>query len=218
MGELNNEIHQDQQNLIHDHASQRVYAPIGGAGRFLTIKFSVILIYLFGVAFNFYPSVQLFFVTLAAVFEFWLCKNNDGLELVGMRWSHEIGDGGDPQWVFYSRPDPYVPMPLNSTMFWTGLFGGSFLWFCICFWALFQFSGMNLMIAMFVFGLHLVNSCCFWKCHNVSTKQADDVARSVLLGNRIENDGHENPETTSVYNQDTTEIHLDIKAESDSDQ
>ena len=218
---------QDQVDLIQDHIQDTFVASAGAAGRFLTVQFAVILVYLLGVACNFYPTVQLILVSFASIVEFWLCKNVDGLDLVGMRWSHEIGYGGDPQWIFYSRHDPYVPDPMNSNVFWFVLFGGCFFWFCIFFWAIFEFTGMNIFISLLVLAEHSCNACCFLKCHSVSTKQADDVARSVLLGpsfdnNKLEIDGGEesnnNNNNTQLNNVDTTDIHLDLKVDLDSDE
>lgn len=218
---------QDQVDLIQNHIQDNFISSVGGAGRFVTVQLIVIFIYLIGVACNFYPSIQLFLVSFAAIVEFWLCKNVDGLNLVGMRWSHEIGYGGDPQWIFYSRHDPYVPDPMNSNVFWFTLFGGCFFWFCIFFWAIFEFSGMNILISFLVFVEHACNACCFMKCHSVSAKQADDVARSVLLGpsfdnNKLEVEGQNNSNKTNsgqsqLNNVDTTDIHLDIKLDLDSE-
>ncbi|KAK8884134.1 Golgi apparatus membrane protein tvp23 [Tritrichomonas musculus] len=230
MNELKNEENnQDQVDLIHNHIQDNFVASAGGAERYIIVKFTVIFIYLIGVAFSFYPTLQLALVSLATIIEFWLCKNVDGLDLVGMRWSHEIGYGGDPQWIFYSRQDPYVPDPMNSNIFWFVLFGGFFIWFCIFFWAIFEFSGMNVLISFLVLAAHACNACCFLKCHSVSTKQADDVARSVLLdssfdnnnnGNGIEGKSNSNKVNNHqpLDNVDTTDIHLDVKLEPDSDE
>jgi hypothetical protein len=105
-----------------------------------------------------------------------------------MRWSHEIGDRGDPNWVFYSRRDPYVPEYLHASVFWSGLFVACVIWglaCVVCLVTLFTYEfTKNLFILClytFVFGLEIVNMVCFLKCHRVSTQQADDVARWVLL-------------------------------------
>ncbi|OHT16828.1 hypothetical protein TRFO_12913 [Tritrichomonas foetus] len=202
---------QDNEDLIQEHINGRISAPVGGAGRYFTIKVSVLLLYLLGVACGFWPTIQLTIVSIAAMTEFWLAKNVDGLELVGMRWSHEIGDSGDPRWVFYSRRDPYVPEPANSNVFWSGLFGGCILWLCITFWAMFDFTTMNTLIALFVLVLHSTNLAGFLACHSVSTKQADDVARSVLLGDNFESDKLEIEEDKEIpeLNDGNLEIQID---------
>jgi hypothetical protein len=165
---------------------------LSGVGVFIVLKFVTAL---FGVLVFFwadYPTPSSFLLLTAAFCEFWLCKNCHGLQLVGMRWSHEIGDRGDPHWVFYSRRDPYVPEPLHASVFWSGLFAACVVWglasLAALFVTLFKPRVFDLSLYAFAFGLELVNMSCFLKCHRVSTWQADDVARSVLLMTELDSD------------------------------
>ena len=119
---------------------------------------------------------------ILAMAEFWGTKNVDGLALVGLRWSHEICENGEPRWVFYSRRDPYVPEPANAAIFWAATFGAVLTWFAITLTTLFIWRFFYAVVALVICALHAVNVSCFVKCHAVSNRQADDVARSVLLG------------------------------------
>lgn len=128
------------------------------------------------------PCAGAFFIVAPALVEFWIVKNREGLNLVGLRWSHEIGDRGEPRWIFYSRKDPYVPEPINSTVFWSFMLGGIFLWVGIFIASILLWTWYYTLLCAGVMTLEIVNMACFMVCHSISAKQADDVARSVLLG------------------------------------
>ncbi|KAH0794408.1 putative ribose-phosphate pyrophosphokinase [Histomonas meleagridis] len=157
------------------------------SGRFLSLKVSLLLAYLVPILFDFYPSIKVFLTLLFSTIEIWFCKNVDGLNLVGMRWYHDTSSG-EPKWIFYSRPDPYVPEAYKSNIFWGGLFGIIVVWFIIFIWSIFSFSWFDTFICACIIGVESLNLICFLKCRSESSRQADEVVRSVLLGEMFDSD------------------------------
>jgi hypothetical protein len=158
------------------------------SGRYVILKLATVVVFLVSLSIRSYPALSAFLILTAALLEFWICKNADGLALVGMRWSHEISEHGNPSWVFYSRKDPYVPDRAQASLFWSGLFLTSLVWFALLFVSSFQWEWFTSMLCALVFAAELTNAFCFLRCHSVSAKQADDVARSVLLGDVFDSD------------------------------
>jgi hypothetical protein len=158
-----------------------------GSTRFILSKVITAALFLLSTLFSRFPSLCLILVLPPAVIEFWICKNCSGLELVGMRWSHEIVANSASAWVFYVRKDPYVPNQAHATVFWSGLFGSSIVWFGFFLGSIVS-HWFQAVLCGLVFALELTNTFCFLKCHSVSRKQAEAVARSVMLGESFESD------------------------------
>lgn len=157
----------------------------GSPSRFLLLKAATI----FGFFLSLIPKIpieiRIILVFVPFGFEFWFTKNADGMELVGMRWSHEI-ENGNPKLFFYVRPDPYVPEATNVKYFNLGLFGSTAFWGITFLISSFTSTVSTIFISLYIFSGELFNTLCFYQCYNVSTKQADDVARSVMLGDAFD--------------------------------
>ncbi|OHT15604.1 hypothetical protein TRFO_42442 [Tritrichomonas foetus] len=182
MEESSNSSIRDNEVLIDNHIMNAASSSSGVTSRYLITKFSVIFVFLISAILHFYPTLILTLVSISEIVEFWLVKNMFGLDLVGMRWSHEIGDSGESRWIFYSRPDPYVPEAACVRVFWAGLYGTFIIWTIIFLWTIFRSTWMNVFISLLVSVAQFVNLSCFLRCNNESTRQADDIARSVMLG------------------------------------
>jgi hypothetical protein len=162
-------------------------AHFSGSSRFILCKVATAILFLLSTAFSRFPSLLLVLVLTPAIIEFWICKNSSGLDLVGMRWSHEIVQNSAAAWVFYVRKDPYVPYQADATGFWSGLFVSSITWFGFFIWSLFG-RWFQTVLCGLVLGLELTNTACFLRCHSVSRRQAADVARSMMLRLSFESD------------------------------
>jgi hypothetical protein len=169
----------DQTRLIG--ASLATDFTIPAMSRFILLKVATLLSFFLSLFLDGLPTFTSVLVLAAASAEFWVCKNWDGLCLVGMRWSHEVNARGDPTWEFYSRRDPYVPGPANSVIFWSGMFGACLVWGLI---TLLAFPMRGPFVAVYggcVFAAEVVNMFCFRRCNSVSYTQAGSIARLVLL-------------------------------------
>jgi hypothetical protein len=149
--------------------------------RFIVCKILPALIFLLAIPAANFPSLSAFLVLASSIIELWLCKNYFGLALVGLRWSHEITDHGAPRWLFYSRKDPYVPHPVHSAVFWSGILGSCLLWCAYLLWAVFCLNWFQSILCALGFIFQLGDAFCFLRCRSVAAQQADDVARSVVL-------------------------------------
>ena len=187
----------DNDVLIDDHIMNVSVPRSGVVGQYLILKVLLLLLFSIFSSFKSIPVFSAFFILIGAIAEFWLIKNKFGLSMVGMRWSHEIGDAGDPRWVFYARPDPYIPDTVCLRVFWSGIYGGVVVWTIIFFIELFQGSYMNKCLALILDAMQYINLACFLKCNKESERQADDIARSVMLGAAFDSDNLE-PEVDDI--------------------
>lgn len=183
---------QDNEQLIGQIGLSRY--PPGGSARSIIMKSISLLFFFICIAARTPSEITAFFTLSMSLLELWISKNCDGLELVGMRWSHEIGDSGEARWVYYSRPDPYVPNAADSNIFWIGLYGSLVAWIAVFLWSAFSFGFFNTVIVILVVAAQLANTIGFVRCHGVSTRQAEDVARIVLLGDNFDSDELEKEE------------------------
>ncbi|KAG2768736.1 hypothetical protein PC129_g15884 [Phytophthora cactorum] len=106
----------------------------------LFFKGLALLLYLFGSIFisNF---VFIFVVCiLLLAFDFWTVKNVTGRLLVGLRWWNKINEDGTSEWVFESHEDMTEIDPLDSRVFWTGLYGAPALWIMLLIIAVLKFN------------------------------------------------------------------------------
>ena len=156
---------------------------------FIALKAATLFLFVILAATDAWPCFGGSLALSVALVEFWVTKNINGLNLVGMRWSHEVGDSGDPRWIFYSRRDPYVPEPANAAIFWAVMFGSALTWVAVALTAVFLWSFFYALVAAVILAFEVVNTSCFVKCHAVSNRQADDVARAVLLGSPFDDGG-----------------------------
>ena len=147
---------------------------------FFSFKLLTIVLFLLGLC-KMPPEIPITFILISGMVEFWFTKNVSGLQLVGMRWSHEIGDNGEPHLFFYVRPDPYVSEQQDSNAFYFGLVSASLVWFVFFTLSILFFKAISLAISLIIFSLEIFNLICFFKCSQISIQQADDIARDIIL-------------------------------------
>lgn len=180
--------------------------------KLIAVRFSPFLVYILAFSLlHSVPTLAITLVTMALFTEFWLVKNRIGLELVGLRWSHEISEsGGKPHYLFYSRPDPYIPDSSQVTCFWL------FQYFVTFFWCLLSIisampnsknalTWVDCFLALMASTLQIINLICFSKCSQQSSRQADDIARSVMLGDAFDSDNLEPEPEPEIDQQDPSE-------------
>jgi hypothetical protein len=185
----------DQTRLIRGSLPTDFTIP--AISRFIILKVVTLLCFFLSLFLDRLPTFTSVLVLTPAAAEFWVCKNWDGLSLVGMRWSHEVNEGGDPTWVFYSRRDPYVPEPADWFVFWAGVFGACLVWGLVTLIALPMTGPFASVRSALVLAAEAVNAFCFQRCSSVSYTQADDVARLLLFGDAHDSEEGE-PETLRV--------------------
>ena len=148
---------------------------------FMTLKLLILLCYFISNLFKFPASFKLVLLAIICLADFWYTKNVAGLELVGMRWSHEINEDGEPEWHFYSRPDPYVPNPSDSGIFWGFMFGSVLVWMIIAVWSLFAFGKLNVFICLLILFLNSFHLIFFLNCRSEEIKHENDLTRNLML-------------------------------------
>lgn len=130
----------------------------------LFFKGLALLLYLFGSIFisNF---VFVFVVCiLLLAFDFWTVKNVTGRLLVGLRWWNKINDDGTNEWVFESHEDMTEIDPLDSRVFWTGLYGAPGLWVMLLIIAVLKFNVEWALIVMVAVALSGANIIGYTRC------------------------------------------------------
>ena len=200
----------ENETLIENHSMNPNGITSSPSGRYcliyyLAIRLSPLFLYFFSVfIFTSIPTFKILVITLSVFCEFWLTKNKEGLELVGLRWSHEISEAGkEPKWVFYARPDPYVPDTSKLRCFWTAMYAISIVWSIISLLSLLthDFKWSDTFLAFIATGCEYINLFCFLQCNKQSSKQADGIARTVMLGDAFDSDNLE-PEPEPDQEQD----------------
>lgn len=164
---------------------------------FMVLKLTVLLFYFVSILFKFYAPVKVVVLALLCLADVWYTKNIAGLDLVGMRWSHEINENGEPAWQFYSRPDPYVPDPFESNAFWGFMFGSVFVWAIVFIWSIFAFGKFNVVISLLILALNTLHLILFLNCRSVGRKHDDDLTRELMMKDFEESEDDENNKDTN---------------------
>ncbi|TDH71439.1 hypothetical protein CCR75_008251 [Bremia lactucae] len=130
----------------------------------LFFKGLAVLLYLFGSIFI--SNFVLIFVVcvLLLAFDFWTVKNITGRLLVGLRWWNKINDDGTSEWVFESHEDMAEIDPLDSRVFWAGLYGPPVLWIMLLIIAILKFNVEWALIVMVAVALSGANIIGYTRC------------------------------------------------------
>lgn len=159
---------------------------------YLSIRLTPLFLFFISLfIFTYVPTFKILIITFSVLCEFWLTKNKEGLELVGLRWSHEISEkGADPKWVFYSRPDPYVPDNSQLHCFWTVMYTMSIVWSIISILSIItpDFRWVDTFLALIATASEYINLLCFLQCNKQTSKQQDEIARNVMLAEAFDSD------------------------------
>ena len=190
----------DSEGLIDNNIYAQVQQGKSTIYRYIVLKFlPLFFLFLLGFLFNEHtyekmisPLVKSIIILNLAIIEFWFHKNSDGLELIGMRWFHHIGENGEAKIVCYARADPYVPNATMFHLFWTLSYSFTFVWFVTIVVSLFLFDTLtDFCISCICFALELINLIYFKKCNTEWQKQSDDIARTIMLGDAFNSDNED---------------------------
>ncbi|KAG2527572.1 hypothetical protein JM16_003340 [Phytophthora kernoviae] len=148
----------------------------------LLFKGLALALYLFGSIFidNF---VFIFVVCiLLLAFDFWTVKNVTGRLLVGLRWWNRINDDGTSEWVFESHEDMTEIDPLDSRVFWTGLYGAPALWVLFLIVAVLKFNVEWALIVLVAVALSGANIIGYTRCKKDAKQKMQSLMSQGALG------------------------------------
>ncbi|KAF9984102.1 hypothetical protein BGZ65_000987 [Modicella reniformis] len=142
-----------------------------------------ICIYFFGTLFT--GNFVLIFVlcVLMLVFDFWTVKNVSGRLLVGLRWWNENREDGTTTWYFESRDQSRPLNPVDSRLFWTGLYVAPAIWVLFGILCILTFEPTWLLIVAVALALNFANVIGYTQCDkDAKQKWASGFASNVLGG------------------------------------
>lgn len=148
----------------------------------LLFKGLALALYLFGSIFidNF---VFIFVVCiLLLAFDFWTVKNVTGRLLVGLRWWNRINEDGSSEWVFESHEDMTEIDPLDSRVFWTGLYGAPALWVMLLIIAVLKFNVEWALIVVVAVALSGANIIGYTRCKKDAKQKMQSLMSQGALG------------------------------------
>ncbi|CAH0490020.1 unnamed protein product [Peronospora farinosa] len=148
----------------------------------LVFKGLALLLYLFGSIFisNF---VFIFVVCiLLLAFDFWTVKNVTGRLLVGLRWWNKINEDGTSDWVFESHEDMTEIDPLDSRIFWTGLYGAPALWIMLLIVAVLKFNVEWALIVVVGVALNGANIIGYTRCKKDAKQKMQSLISKGAVG------------------------------------
>ncbi|KAE8904429.1 hypothetical protein PF005_g2766 [Phytophthora fragariae] len=148
----------------------------------LLFKGLALFLYMFGSIFisNF---VFIFVVcVLLLAFDFWTVKNVTGRLLVGLRWWNKINEDGTSEWVFESHEDMTEIDPLDSRVFWTGLYGAPALWVMLLIIAVLKFNVEWALIVVVAVALSGANIIGYTRCKKDAKQKMQSLMSQGALG------------------------------------
>ncbi|CAH0474780.1 unnamed protein product [Peronospora belbahrii] len=148
----------------------------------LFFKGLALILYLFGSIFisNF---ILLFVICiLLLAFDFWTVKNVTGRLLVGLRWWNKINEDGTSEWVFESQEDMTDIDPLDSRVFWTGLYGAPALWIMLLIVAILKLNVEWALIVVVGVALSGANIIGYTRCKKDAKQKMQTLMSQGALG------------------------------------
>jgi Flp pilus assembly protein TadB len=142
----------------------------------LFFKALALFVYIFG---SWFTSSFIFIFVVCIIllaFDFWTVKNISGRLLVGLRWWSYVKDDGNTEWIFESLEDMAELSPLDSRIFWGGLYLAPLVWIFLLIVGLLrlQFEYLPVVIAALV--LSFANIVGYMKC----SSSAKDKMQSMM--------------------------------------
>ncbi|OHT16190.1 hypothetical protein TRFO_13343 [Tritrichomonas foetus] len=133
----------------------------------------------------FFPSsfCHLVFVFLAIV-DLWLCRRRFSYALVGLTWSlkyPESGDKFEDLIVLSFEPDPFVPSPVNSNVFWAILAGTTAVYVVISIFHLVRLEFGLFLLTSPLAAIELLNAALLMRCARKYMRQAEESFRAVMI-------------------------------------
>lgn len=133
------------------------------------------------------PDVQsgssMILVFLAALVDLWLCRRTFSYRLVGLSWSLQQPTNGFKNLVkYHCEPDPFVPDPVESNIFWIVMTFNVIFWFVSCFLNLLKFRVLICFALLIMTALQGANFILFLQCLMLSKRQSEESFRNVMTG------------------------------------
>ncbi|RLN45033.1 hypothetical protein BBJ28_00014645 [Nothophytophthora sp. Chile5] len=109
-------------------------------------------------------------------------QNVTGRLLVGLRWWNRINEDGTSEWVFESHEDMTEIDPLDSRVFWTGLYGSPALWVLLLIVAVLKFNVQWALIVLVAVALSGANIIGYTRCKKDAKQKMQSLMSQGALG------------------------------------
>lgn len=130
------------------------------------------------------PGFIYFVSFILIIIDIWLCRRLYSYPLIGLSWSLEIPDlhtSFEDLITFNIEPDPFVPSPTNSNIFWLLICGRVAIFLLISLFTLFKFQIIAFFVLLMTDAVEIFNLYSYLKCLSLSKKQSEDTFRSVMI-------------------------------------
>lgn len=155
--------------------------------------------------------ISVLIISLSCIADLFFTKEYFGLGLVGLRYYRNKSESPNfPNFVYYSKPLPFVASTIDSNVFWLGLILSPAGWAISALFYAFFFGIQWFFICFVACLINLLNFSAFMKCHNAGKEQADSIARTLLLDKNVtfqaaKEENELSPDTEESVNDDDEE-------------
>lgn len=206
---------ESEQALIQQDDVDADYTP--DIWKYITMKLLSLCLLFVSVAASRFSGI-LFLASVALVTIDTFVTRSSGFNLTGLRWTYDPDENGKRKLSFYSKPDPYIPSPLNVRIFWGTLFVSLIVWGTMLLIFLFSSGFFQNLICICNLTFIILNVILFNKCRNIQIEQGYDAARTILLGDefssdKLEDDNESNEEEEKKEEKDikNTDNEIELK-------
>ena len=129
-------------------------------------------------------NVLFLFVLFFVIVEVWLCRRNYSYQLVGLTWSldsPEIAKTYEDMIKYSIEPDPFVPRPFDSNIFWGLLVGSVGGYLLMTIYYLFQFCIIAFFLLAIIDFIEITNAILYLRCLAKANKQSEDNFKAVMI-------------------------------------
>lgn len=166
----------DTESIIPDHEQTK---------RFITIYIAAqsipLIAYFFFHIFKLNILSALLLMICFLVISFWIIQNISGYQLVGLRWNISLAKG----FVFFSKPIPFVPRQIDSSIFWLGFFVYMFFWIIALIISLFITTPLFSLVCVFGFLSQLINLMMFMRSYKLAKRQSEHETLEILQDEEV---------------------------------
>ena len=130
----------------------------------LLFKTLALFVYIFGSYFTSNNIIVFVLVIILLAFDFWVVKNLSGRLLVGLRWWNMIKEDGESEFIFESLQDMSDITPLDSRIFWWGMYIAIIMWCLLLFVGVLRLNFQYLPILVAAISMTSANIWGYMKC------------------------------------------------------
>eukprot|EP01130_Rhizamoeba_saxonica_P000223 TRINITY_DN10211_c0_g1_i1.p1 TRINITY_DN10211_c0_g1~~TRINITY_DN10211_c0_g1_i1.p1 ORF type:complete len:200 (-),score=31.87 TRINITY_DN10211_c0_g1_i1:60-599(-) len=127
------------------------------------------------------------FVVIFISFDFWTTKNITGRLLVGLRWWNEVQEDGTNVWIFESLEKEAFIHPIESKLFWGGLFISPLVWSIVGLSQLFTFAWNWAILCGLGVAMNGANVVGYIKCAREAKKKVQKMATEFMVKQAVNN-------------------------------